>query len=212
MTTALLEIVKAIGPIFILLLVSEVLWRTKKLRGETARKSLHIVIGSYVALWPIFLTFQQIQLISVALFIVVLISHRLHIFHAINDVRRKTWGDLLYAVGIGLTATLTSSPWVFAVAILHMSVADGFAGLVGSNYGKSNQYKVFGNNKSIVGTGTFIALSLIILALFSQSNPTQTAPYIIALLPFMAAAVENIGVMGTDNVMIPLLLIAVFSL
>lgn len=212
MTATFLDIVKAVGPIFVLLLISEALWRTKLLRGETARKSLHIIIGSYVALWPRFLTFQQIQIISIALLVVVLASHRLHIFHAINDVHRKTWGDSLYAVGIGLTATLTSSPWVFAVAILHMSVADGFAGLVGSKYGKSNQYKVFGNKKSVVGTSTFIFLSLIILALFSQSNPTQTAPYIIAVLPILAAAVENIGVMGTDNVMIPILLIAVFSL
>lgn len=206
------EILKAIGPIFVLLLISEVLWRRKILRGESARKTLHIIIGSYVALWPRFLSFQQIQIISVALLAVVLLSHRLHLFHAINDVRRKTWGDSLYAVGIGLTATLTSSPWIFAVAVLHMSVADGFAGLLGSRYGKQNQYKVFGNTKSIIGTVTFIVLSFVILALFSRSCPTQTAPLVIALLPFMAALVENIGVRGTDNVMIPLLIIAAFSL
>lgn len=208
----MIEIIKAIGPIFLLLLISEVLWRSKVLRGESARKTLHIIIGSYVALWPRFLSFQQIQLISIALLVVVLLSHRLHIFHAINDVRRKTWGDSLYAVGIGLTATLTSSPWIFAVAVLHMSVADGFAGLIGTRYGKSNQYKVFGNTKTFMGTGTFIVLSFVILALFSQSCPTQTMPIFIALLPFMAAFVENIGVRGTDNVMIPLLIVAVFSL
>ncbi len=208
----MIEILKAIGPIFFLLIISEALWRSKVLRGESARKTLHIIIGSYVALWPRFLSFQQIQLISVALLVVVLLSHRLHIFHAINDVRRKTWGDSLYAVGIGLTATLTSSPWIFAVAVLHMSVADGFAGLIGSRYGKSNQYKVFGNTKSFLGTGTFIVLSFIILALFSQSCPTQTLPIVIALLPFMAAFVENIGIRGTDNVMIPLLIVAVFRL
>lgn len=208
----MIDILKAIGPIFLLLLISEGLWRAKILRGEAARKTLHIIIGSYVALWPRFLSFQQIQIISVALLVVVLLSHRLRIFHAINDVRRKTWGDSLYAVGIGLTATLTSSPWIFAVAVLHMSVADGFAGLIGSRYGKANQYKVFGNTKSMIGTVTFIVLSFIILALFSQSCPTKTLPVVIALVPFMAAFVENIGVRGTDNVMIPLLIVAVFSL
>jgi phytol kinase len=208
----MIDILKAIGPIFVLLLISEVLWRTKILRGESARKTLHIIIGSYVAIWPKFLSFEQIQVISLALLVVVLASHRLHIFHAINDVRRKTWGDSLYAVGIGLTATLTASPWIFAVAVLHMSVADGFAGLIGTRYGKHNQYKVFGNTKSFLGTTTFIVLSFLILALFSKSCPTQTLPFVVAVLPFMAAFVENIGVRGTDNVMIPLLIVAAFTL
>ncbi len=209
--TLVLDIAKAIAPVFVLLLLSEILWRRKVLRGETSRKILHILIGGYIAFWPQFLSFREIQYVSIALFLVVLLSHRLHLFHAINDVKRKTWGDLLYAVGIGLTATLTHSSWVFAVAILHLSVADGLAGLIGSRYGKSTQYKVLGNNKSLIGTGTFIVASFIILAIFSQSCPMTTAPILIAVLPFVAALIENIGVRGTDNVLIPLLIVAVFS-
>lgn len=207
----MIEIAQAIGPVFLLLLFSEILWRKKTLRGESARKLLHILIGSYIAFWPLFITFRQIQLISIALFTVVYLSHRFHIFHAINDVKRKTWGDLLYAVGIGLTATFTHSAWIYAVAVLHLSVADGFAGLLGCQFGKNNQYKVFGNTKSIVGTATFIICSFIILSIFSSTNPTNAPAILVALLPFMAATIENIGVMGTDNVLIPLLIIAVFS-
>jgi len=208
----IVDILQATAPIFILLLLSEFLWRAKILRGEAARKLLHIVIGSYVALWPYFLTFRTIQLLALAMFIVVALSHRFKLFHAINDVHRKTKGDLLYAVGIGLVASLTHSPWIFAVAVLHMSVADGLAGLVGSRYGKTSGYKIFGYQKSAIGTATFVVSSFFILAMLSPFHPFATPAIVVAFLPFAAAALENIGVRGTDNVLIPLLIVAIFTI
>jgi phytol kinase len=201
-----------IGPIFILLVLSEILWRVKLLRGEFARKVLHILIGSYVAYWPFFMSFTFIQIISVAFIVGVVVSHKLGIFHAINDVKRKTWGDILYGAGIGLTAAFTTSPWIFAVAVLHMSVADGFAGLLGSRYGKNNQYKIFGYKKSVVGTMTFVLLSYMILILFGPSHPFQTSAILVVFLPYFAAIVENVGVRGADNIFIPLLIVTTFRL
>jgi phytol kinase len=207
MIRALLGIV----PVFILLVLSEILWRSKILRGEAARKLLHIIIGSYVASWPFFMSFTLIQAISIAFIVVVVLSHKFHIFHAINDVKRKTWGDILYAAGIGLTAALTTSEWVFAVAVLHMSFADGLAGLVGTKFGKKTRYEVLGTTKSIVGTMTFIVCSYIILILFGPSHPFQTPAALVASIPFLAATVENFGVRGADNVLIPLLIVFAFS-
>ena len=210
--TPMIDLILAIGPIFILLVVSEFLWRTKKLRGEAARKFLHILIGSYVAFWPFFMAMWTIQLISLALLVVVYISHRYHIFHAINGVKRHTWGDVLYALGIGLTATVTKNPWIFTIAILHMSLADGLAGLVGSQWGKRNSYKVLGFSRSLIGTGTFIVVSYAILVATIPHQPLGMSVALMAALPFMAAAVENLGILGIDNVLVPLLVVAVFSL
>ena len=205
----MIELAVAIGPLAILLFASEALWRAKLLRGEAARKMLHIIIGSYVASWPYFISFRQIQLIALAMLIGVAISHKFGIFHAINDVKRKTWGDLLYAAGVGFTALLTSTPWVFALAILHMSVADGLAGLAGSCYGKKSEYNVFGNKKSAVGSLVFIMSSLLLLVIFADGHP-NISPAVLLILPPVLAAVENLGIRGTDNIFIPVLLTLFF--
>lgn len=197
----------AVVPIFLLLVLSEILWRAKLLRGEAARKLLHIIIGSYVATWPFFISFAEIEKLSVALFVVVTLSHYLHIFHAIIDVKRRSLGDLLYAIGIGVTAILVRNPWIFAVAILHLSISDGLAGLVGNKYGKGNTYKVLGKTKSLVGSGVFALSSLLILLAIVPAHLHITLGPLLILLPLTAVLVENIGVFGTDNVLVPLLFV-----
>ena len=194
----------AVGPIFLLLVASELLWRSKILRGEPARKSLHIIIGSYVASWPFFLSIGHIELISAVLFIGVAVSHKLKIFHAILDVKRRSLGDLFYAVGIGLTALASDNAWVFAAAILHMSIADGLAGIIGTKYGKKSPYKVLGQNKSVAGSATFMAASVAILAiLIPGAMHTPLSPLII-LIPLLATTAENLGIYGSDNILVPL--------
>lgn len=207
----MLDLIVAAGPIFILLVLSEILWRSKVLQGEAARKVLHIFIGCYIAAWPFLMPFRTVQFISIALLIVVYISHTLHIFHAINGVKRKTWGDVLYAVAIGVTASLTKNPWVFTIAILHMSLADGLAGLMGTHYGKQNSYTIFGYEKSVVGTVTFALCSYAILLATAPHHPAGIPIIALYVLPLIAAAIENLGIAGTDNVLIPLLIVAVFS-
>lgn len=196
----------AVAPIAVLLVLSEVLWRAKILRGEAARKLLHIIIGSYVASWPFFLTKGQIELVSLALFVGVSISHRFKIFHAIIDIKRKSVGDLLYALGIGLTAFLAGSPWIFAAAIMHMSIGDGLAGLIGTSFGKKSRYKVLGQDKSIVGSTVFLVCSVAILYVIVPTHLHVQLGYLIAVLPLAATLAENIGVLGVDNVLVPVLI------
>lgn len=200
----MLELAVATVPIAALLILSEIMWRARIIRGEAARKFLHIIIGSYVAYWLYFLTFEQIELLAVAMLVGVSISHKYHIFHAITDIKRKTWGDIFYAAGLGLIAFITRQPWVFALAVLHMSVADGLAGLVGTQFGRGNTYTVFGAVKSVVGTVTFALASLGLLLAFRVSHPEITLPIVFGL-PLILAAVENFGIYGTDNLAIPVL-------
>lgn len=201
------NIALAVLPVFVLLVLTEILWRRNSLRGESARKFIHIVVGSYVAFWPFFISFQAIQLISAAFLIVVGISLRFSIFKAIHGVARKTWGEALFAVGIGLIAVLTNEPWIFAACILHMSVADGFAALAGKRWGKGNRYHVGNHEKSIVGTSVFWFCSLLITGLAIANIPDLQADMSIYLLwlPFATSLTENIGIGGTDNVLVPLL-------
>jgi phytol kinase len=112
-------------------------------------------------------------------------------------------------VGLGLIAVLAKQPWAFAIAVLHMSVADGLAGLIGTEFGKGNRYKVLGATKSVVGTLCFVVVSFALFAVFNHYHPSAIIwPVMLAMPPFLAL-IENLGVYGTDNILIPLLVVII---
>lgn len=200
-------------PVFLLLVLSELLWRLDLLRGESARKLVHIIVGSYVAFWPFLVSFEVIQAISAAFLLMVGVSLKFGLFKSIHGVARRTWGESLFAVGIGLIAVLTNEPWIFTACILHMSVADGFAALAGKKWGKGNRYKVFGHEKSVVGTSVFWLMSVFITGLAVINIPELQLHSLSFLiwLPLMTSMTENIGIGGTDNVLVPLLVFVALS-
>jgi dolichol kinase len=89
---------------------------------------------------------------------------------------------------------------------LHVGLADGFAAVVGTTYGKNNQYKVFGQTKSLAGTATFYIFSLLITtAVVVLDHGAFASPLLIVLLmPPLATALENVGIYGSDNLILPL--------
>lgn len=207
------SIALAVLPVFALLVLTEILWRQNSLRGESARKLVHIIVGTYVAFWPFLISFEAIQAISAAFLLTIGLSLRFGIFKAIHGVARQTWGEVLFAIGIGLIAVLTDQPWVFAACILHMSVADGFAALAGMRWGKKNRYYIEDHPKSIVGTTVFWFCSLLITALAIANLPElqANAGLYLLWLPLATSLTENVGINGTDNVLVPLLVYVAFT-
>jgi len=204
----------AILVILFILVFVEILWRTHTVRGELSRKLIHILVGTFIAFWPFFMPFSDIQKISIALLIVIILSWRFSIFEGIHKVNRRTYGELFYPIGIGLSATLTHDKWVFAAAILHMSLADGLATIIGLRYGKTNNYKVYGQVKSIAGTLTFFVVSALITLWFLYATP-QNWPMstyaVVVFLPLTATFIENIAPLGSDNFFVPMFVIGVLG-
>jgi phytol kinase len=197
-----MKLLYAIVPVFIILVFSEAWWRKRGLHGEFSRKFVHITVGSFVAFWPYFLTWDQIRLLSVAFFIVVLISKQLQ---AIHSVQRPTWGELFFAIAVGATTFITHNDAIYAAAILLMSLADGFAAVVGTRYGASKRYSIFGHAKSVVGTVTFAIVALIILVSFNIAAK-WSLPYLgLLAVAILASSIENLGVNGLDNLFVPIL-------
>lgn len=152
-----------------------------------------------------------IQFICIAMFVVVIFSKSFRIFKSIHGVKRFTVGELLFPVGIFLASLLTQSPWILSAAILHMSVADGFAALVGVRYMKKpGSYNFFGQTKTLMGSLTFFAISCLITVWIVLAAPTGFGPEALAmalLLPFLATTLEAIAPFGSDNLLIPLLVV-----
>ena len=198
--------------VFLILMCSEIGWRRHLLKGELGRKFVHILVGSFVAFWPFFMSWTQIRVLSLAFLVVVIISDRLKIFKAIHSVQRPTFGEICFALVVGLLTLVTRSKGIYAAALLQMSLADGFAAVVGTRYGGNNKYHLLSHTKSVVGTLAFIATSAVILAgysAFSVHGPLTLSQAAIGVLG--AAALENIGLFGLDNLIVPLFIGALLT-
>jgi phytol kinase len=196
---------------FCILVSAEYLSRSRQIHAELTRKLVHVAVGTFVAFWPFFLSWREIQLLSLAFFLVVCLSIKFNVFSSIHAVKRSITGELLFAVVIGLLALIATNQWVFMAAMLHLSIADGFAAIVGLGWGEKNSYKVFGRVKSVAGSAAFLVASIsifIVYALFAHSS-TSFATYI--WLPLVATATENLAVQGTDNLIMPMVIALVLS-
>ncbi|CAN5411763.1 SEC59/DGK1/VTE5 family protein [soil metagenome] len=204
-----MNVTLAIGIVFLLLLINEWLWWDRP-HGEASRKFVHISVGTLVALWPLLLSWKQIELLSLAFVVGVIVSRQFNIFKAIHAVERPTWGELYFGASVGLIAITTHEPAIYAVALLHMSLADGLAAVIGHAYGRKSVYRVFGARKSGVGTLTFLVVSLAILTVFSVQQGISLGIWL-PLLACSAALLENIAVRGLDNLVIPLFITLMLS-
>src|SRR6185503_8307835 len=94
----------ALAGVFLILVLAEYLSRYKGVHSELTRKLVHTAVGAFVAFWPFFLSWHQIQFIALAFLVVVLVSIKLDIFGSIHAVKRNVAGEVLFAVVIGLLA------------------------------------------------------------------------------------------------------------
>src|SRR5665213_2636370 len=152
--------------VFVILVCNELWWRARVVHSEFSRKFVHITVGSFVAAWPFFLSWHEIEGLSLAFLVVVSASKFLKVFQAIHSVQRPTWGELFFAVSVGMVALITHNKWIYAAALLQMALADGMAAIIGVQYGNRQKYLVFGHPKSVAGTLTFFIVSIAILLAF----------------------------------------------
>ncbi len=188
-----------------LLLISELWHRRRGPHGELTRKFVHITVGSFVAFWPHYLTAHDIQMLSLAFLIGAFLSKYFHIFRAIHSVQRPTWGEVWFALVVGLLSfTIYHHPKVYTAALLEMSLADGLAAVIGTRFGNRLRYSVFGSPKSVVGTLTFFIVSCLILARYSVMLMSPLTFAFIISVSIVATILENIAIRGLDNLAVPL--------
>ena len=207
----MMNLILALAPIGIILVVSEILWRKKIIKGERARKFIHILSGIWIAFWPLYIPFDGIFILGCVALALLIYSRVTSLFHAIYAVKRKTYGEILYAVAIIVCAYFAKADWIFTVSILLVALADGGAAIAGRYWGLSNQYYVFGTKtltKSWVGTCVFIILTYFSLAvgwvLGGSEYMANNIVLVFIILPILATVTENTMPYGLDNFATPL--------
>jgi phytol kinase len=198
-----MALILTILTVFILLILNELWWRRRPIHSELSRKFVHVTVGSFVAFWPYFLAWREIQLLSIAFLIAIALSKYLHIFQAIHSVQRPTWGEVLFAMAVGGITLITHNKAIYATALLQMSLADGMAAVIGTRYGNRQKYSILGYTKSVLGTLTFFVISTLILTSFSHYAHVYLAPGRIVGMAALASVIENFAIRGLDNLLVP---------
>lgn len=202
--------------VLLLLVLGNYLFDRQLLKGEYSRKFVHITVGTFVAFWPWIISWREIQVLGLLMLAGVFINHRKKIFKFSKGIHRKTYGDYFYAMTITLCALLTTNKVFFAIAILHLALADGLAAVIGTEFGKMWRYKMFNQTKTILGSMAFWVTSLYILGLgvlFANSNISfNSYALLLLLLPPALTIIENFAVLGLDNITVPLIVLLALSM
>jgi dolichol kinase len=212
----LLKIIICLSGIAAILILAEILWRHKVLKGEYERKLVHILAGIFIASWPWLVSWRTIQLLGLTILAGVLINRKLKFLHATNGLRFKFYSDCYYAIAITACAFITTQKAFFAVAILTMTLADGFAAIAGCMVGKKWRYKVFGQTKTVIGSMAFWLTAMCVMGagivLIGDTIEFTRYALLIIFLPPGLMVLENVAIYGTDNIVIPVAVLIALNL
>lgn len=208
----MLAVLASLVGVLAILTMAEMLWRTDILKGEYQRKFVHVPAAAFFAVWPWLLSWRQIQLLGLAMLVVLGANKFDEVLHFSADLRKKGLGGVCLALAVVFCAFITTNKLFFAIALLHVSLADGFAAVIGTRYGYNWRYKVFGQLKTVLGTMTFWLMSLLILGIGLLSTGGHNYGLLLVCLPPTLAAVENITPLGLDNLTVPLAALLVLKL
>jgi len=176
---------------------------------EWSRKLVHIGTGAVVPIAWLCGIDRAIAIPAAGLItLLAALNHRMRVIPAIEDVGRLSYGTIAY--GASITSLLVlywpAEPSSVAAGVLVMALGDGLAGLLGPLVA-SPSWTVWGQRKSVLGTGAMAIGSLLGLGLVQQlaRGAGLAHPSAAGLLLITAAAVvlEQAAVAGFDNFSVP---------
>lgn len=194
-----------------LLGASEALYQRGGVCGELTRKLSHCAVALAALAMPLAaLRGWQVAALS-AVFIVLCAGAQacggFRSLHAIG--RRRTLGVYALAVGITLCYWIALAHgrqgW-FTLAVAVLAISDPLACLVGSRW-PWGRYRVWGQGKSLMGSGAFLASAFAIALLTLWLGGYWHGVMMIGsalLIALVAAIAEGLTPFGLDNVTIPM--------
>jgi phytol kinase len=200
----------ALAGLSVLLAGASRLRRSGKIGPETARKAVHVGMGAICLPFPwLFGDARAVMLLAAVAAGALLILRGLPVLRsafgcALHDVRRRTYGELAYVIGIAaLFAFAAGDALVYVIPVAVLTFADPAAALVGMHCTR-HRYATRDGSKSVGGSLAFFgtAALCVTLPLLVAGRPGAVAAGIIAGAVLML--VEAAAWAGLDNLTIPL--------
>lgn len=187
--TRILIVLLVYGGVFTM---SELGKRRFRVSAENTRLVVHVLAGLVATILPFILSRNAILGLAAVFTIALWFSKKAKILTSIHEVKRTSWGEVLFPPAIGLAAWLylPDQPGLYVLSLLLLSISDAAANLIGRLPGPK---LLFG--KSAVGSIAFF-VTAIPISLFFISWPSAI------LVASLATVAEAISPRGTDNMTI----------
>lgn len=203
-----------IGLLVVYLYVAVLLLFTEKLLSKkypiSSRKILHIMTGNIAFILPLFQTREIMAFLAAGPFII--FTFLMSPYSPLPSMRGKTsraghgLGLVYYAISWTVLAYFFfDHKEIIAIGILAMSYGDGFASLIGSQFGKKS-FRIFSDVKSLIGSSSmyFSTFVLMIIALLFYEVPIPLwTIFFLLCVAAVATFVEAITPLGLDNLTVP---------
>lgn len=211
-----MQIMMAFGSVLILLGLMMIVRKLAKVVGlnaEVQRKLVHIGTGLYALTFPWLFPDRWPVYMLIGLTLIVMMFLRLPsvaksgLGSTLHGVERKSYGDILLAISIGVCFFLAQGnelQYVLPIAVL--TLADAAAALAGTVYG-TKKFQVEESHKSVEGSAVFFVITLLISVICLMLLSELPTPNILALSLMIAAfgtLVEAQSWRGFDNLFLPL--------
>lgn len=204
-----------------LLCIGGVFWLAEWLTAKgkvsivVARKMLHIVAVSLVAVSPTFVSNKMLLTAILLVGSVLLLTAVANNWLQIDKGRRKSWGIALFPVAfLGLWWCFSSRPWLVIYPMLVLAFADAAAAIVGEAFAK-HFFVLTKDRKSWIGSISFAIIAFLVLFFLPKwlgnFHPLLQVPkelqhnwgYIVVIVSLLCAATEALASGGFDNLLVP---------
>ena len=155
----------SLSMIYILLVLGLATLVAKYTEGasENSRKLVHILVGNWVFLLPLFTDLWAVLLVPAVFVVVNSLSLRYKLIPAMER-DDDSLGTVFYAISMLLLSGagyLMEQPLLPYVGLLSMTYGDGLAPITGKRWGKRKPFR-FATDKTLVGTVTVGLVTLVI--------------------------------------------------
>ncbi|MGF1584422.1 MAG: hypothetical protein ACFCUM_03805 [Bacteroidales bacterium] len=208
--------------LFLLIIFNELVYRRLGLNGEVTRKFAHFTATLSAVSFPfLFTDHWYVLALAIIFFIVLFVSRRTRHLNSINAIERDSFGSFLLPVSIYITFLVShiySDLQLYILPMLILAISDPAAGILGINIKRFNhRIRIFSwkLHKTWLGSITFFISSFFIsiLVLYYTRSHFDLVTFGIALTVAMVSTIiEMFSIRGTDNLFIPISVVAVLIL
>ena len=200
---------------FTIILVTAEVWARLGAKPEWTRKLVHLGGGLIGLALPWLIESPWVVLVLTAsLSALFLLGERLDVMKSLHKVERKTRGSEYYPLAIWLVFVIAADrKWLYVAAVLTLAVADAFAAIIGSSYGK-HRYEVEDEFKSVEGSLACFVVAFVVNALpmlFMTNLPRAVCALSALLVAMLVTIFEAISLRGTDNLFVPIAVVFVLQ-
>jgi phytol kinase len=208
-TTADTWLSAAVPLVLFLALLGVAEWwaRSADVPSEWPRKLVHLTGGLIGLTFPWFVTSPWIVLVfALGLSSLFLLGARGRFLRCLHSVTRRTLGSEYYPLAVFLVFLMAGDePWRYVASILTLALADAFAALIGSHYGRI-RYVVEDSKKSLEGSMVFLVIAFLTIhlpLLLMSDLPRETAVLAALLVALLVTGFEAVSLEGSDNLFVP---------